>query len=98
MVYDFGGGTFDVTVLEVNQGHLKQLAIDGDVQLGGRDIDYQLRKHIADKVKSQHGIDLLANKRTAHKLLQHCEKKKIGLTTSDSVMLFHLANFLFKII
>ena len=83
LVYDFGGGTFDVTILEVNQGHLKQLAIDGNVQLGGRDIDQELRKHIANKVKAKHGKDLLANKRLAQKLLQQCEKKKIALTTND---------------
>ena len=83
LVYDFGGGTFDVTILEVNRRNLKQLAIDGDVQLGGRDIDELLRKYVADGVKKQYGIDLLKNKRSAQKLLRHCEEMKEALTTND---------------
>ena len=83
LVFDFGGGTFDVTIFEVNQGHLRQLAIDGDVQLGGHDIDQLLRKHIADSVKTKHGIDLLANKRKAQTLLSQCIKMKEALTTDE---------------
>ena len=84
LVFDFGGGTFDVTILEVNQGHLKQLAIDGDVQLGGYDIDQLLRKHVADSVKAKHGIDLLANKRKAQTWLRQCVEMKEALTTDDA--------------
>ena len=84
LVYDFGGGTFDVTLLEVDQGHIKQLAIDGDNQLGGRDINQLLQKYVADSVNKQHGIDLLADKRKAQLLLHHCVDMKEALTTADA--------------
>lgn len=94
VVYDFGGGTFDITVLEVKGGYFKHLAIDGDIQLGGRDIDQCLRDYAAGEVKRLHQKDLLADKRKAQKLLQLCEQLKKDLTTSESARLVYLSVFL----
>ncbi|MBN1589890.1 MAG: Hsp70 family protein [Pirellulales bacterium] len=57
LVYDLGGGTFDVTLLQLAPGHVQCLATDGDVQLGGHDWDMRLVEHLARAFKQEHGID-----------------------------------------
>ncbi|MFV1968850.1 MAG: Hsp70 family protein, partial [Pirellulaceae bacterium] len=57
LVYDLGGGTFDVTILEIAGKQFRALATDGDVQLGGRDFDQRLVDHIADRFLEAHGVD-----------------------------------------
>lgn len=57
LVYDLGGGTFDVTVIDLKPGHVKTLATDGDVRLGGRDWDDRVVDYLADAFRSQHGGD-----------------------------------------
>ena len=84
VVYDFGGGTFDVSILEVKSNLLKHLAIDGDILLGGHDIDELLRDYASNEIKRLHQTNLLDNVRNAQKLLQMCEQCKRGLTTSES--------------
>ena len=92
VVYDFGGGTFDVSILEVKDDFLKHLAIDGDIQLGGRDIDELLRDYAANEIKRLYQKNLLDldNVRNAQKLLQMCEQWKKDLTTFESARLFFL--------
>ena len=90
VVYDFGGGTFDVSILEVKDDFLKHLAIDGDIQLGGRDIDDLLRDYADNEIKRLYQKNLLDldNVRNAQKLLQMCEQWKKDLTTFESARLF----------
>jgi molecular chaperone DnaK len=57
LVYDLGGGTFDVTILEISGGHFRALATDGDVQLGGRDFDERIVNHLAEQFLESHGLD-----------------------------------------
>lgn len=57
LVYDLGGGTFDVTILEISGRHFQTLATDGDVQLGGRDFDERIFNHLAEEFLATHGVD-----------------------------------------
>ena len=84
LVYDFGGGTFDVSILEVNDGFFKHFAIDGDIQLGGRNIDQLLREYAAKEIKQRHHKDLLVDKRKSQKLLQMCEQWKREFANAES--------------
>ena len=80
-MFDFGGGTFDVSVLEVNNGRFETRYIKGDANLGGRDLDILLRDYCAKEIKTRWKRDCLANKLTAQKLLDKCEEMKIALST-----------------
>jgi molecular chaperone DnaK (HSP70) len=82
LVFDFGGGTFDVSILEANSGKLEQKAIDGDIMLGGRDLDLLLVDYCATEIKKRWGKDALATPRLRQNLLDKCEKLKMELTTS----------------
>lgn len=57
LVYDLGGGTFDVTLLRMSQGNIKTIATDGDVQLGGHDWDLRMAEYVADQFQKAHGVD-----------------------------------------
>src|SRR5256886_13801602 len=61
LVYDLGGGTFDVSVVQSQEGVVEVLASHGDTQLGGDDFDELLVKHFCDRFEQQHGVDLRAN-------------------------------------
>ena len=81
MVFDFGGGTFDVSILELGEGVFEVKATNGDNRLGGDDIDEILVNWMADEFKKQNGIDLRED-RTAHQRLKEAaEKAKIELST-----------------
>jgi len=81
MVFDFGGGTFDVSILELGEGVFEVKATNGDNHLGGDDIDNILVNWMADEFKNQHGIDLRKD-RTAHQRLKEAaEKAKIELSS-----------------
>ena len=80
-MFDFGGGTFDVSVLEVNNGRFETRYIKGDANLGGRDLDILLRDYCAKEIKTRWKRDCLANKLTAQKLLDKCEEMKVALST-----------------
>ena len=60
LVYDLGGGTFDVSIVQVEDGVVEVLASHGDTQLGGDDFDELLLDHVCDRFQSEHGIDLRA--------------------------------------
>uniref|UniRef100_A0A914W157 Heat shock protein 70 n=1 Tax=Plectus sambesii TaxID=2011161 RepID=A0A914W157_9BILA len=80
LVYDFGGGTFDVVVVTVDNGKVIIKAIGGDTHLGGRDIDYRLCDHVAKTISQKCGKDCAATRRTKAKLMQMVEEMKIELS------------------
>lgn len=80
LVYDLGGGTFDVTVMEVHGNEFLALATDGDVQLGGYDWDTRMVNYVADAFKKQHGLDPRDDSNTAGRLWRECEDAKRTLS------------------
>ena len=82
MVYDLGGGTFDVSILEISDGVFEVLATNGDTKLGGDDFDQTLIDYLADEFKKENGIDLRADKMAAQRLKEAAEKAKIELSSA----------------
>jgi molecular chaperone DnaK len=80
LVYDLGGGTFDVSVVQAQEGVVEVLASHGDTHLGGDDFDDLLVKHVADKFQTEHGIDLRANLASRARLLRAAEAAKRQLS------------------
>ena len=86
MVYDLGGGTFDVSVLEIGDGVIEVLATAGNNRLGGDDFDACITKYLVDEFKKADGIDLSGDKVAMQRLREAAEKAKIelsGVTTSN---------------
>ena len=86
MVYDLGGGTFDVSVLEIGDGVIEVLATAGNNRLGGDDFDQCIMKYLAEEFKKTEGIDLTGDKVAMQRLKEAAEKAKIelsGVTTSN---------------
>jgi len=83
-VYDFGGGTFDISVLEVGDGVFEVLATNGDTHLGGDDLDEVLIDFVAESFKSESGIDVRQDPMALQRLKEACEKAKIELSSSTS--------------
>ena len=82
VVYDFGGGTFDISVLEVGDDVIEVKSTDGDSHLGGRDIDYKIIGWIADEFKKQSGVDVRSDVLALQRLDEAAEKAKIELSTA----------------
>ncbi len=82
VVFDFGGGTFDVSVLEVGEGVVEVKSTNGDTHLGGDDVDEALVKWIIDEFKKDQGIDLTADKMALQRLKEAGEKAKIELSSA----------------
>src|SRR5262249_53413916 len=80
LVYDLGGGTFDVSIVQAQEGVVEVLASHGDTQLGGDDFDDLLLKHICDKFAAEHGIDLRENLATPARVLRAAEAAKRHLS------------------
>lgn len=80
IVFDLGGGTFDVSVLEIGDGVFEVKSTAGDTRLGGDDWDERLMKHIAAEFEKEHGIDLLKDKIAHQRLKDAAEKAKIELS------------------
>ena len=80
-VYDFGGGTFDISILEVGEGIVEVKATNGDTHLGGDNIDQVLIEWIIDEFKKEHGIDLSGDKMALQRLKEASEKAKMDLST-----------------
>ncbi len=82
VVYDLGGGTFDVTVLEISDGTFEVLSTDGNAFLGGDDFDNKIVDYLASEFKSEHGIDLKADKMALQRLKDAAESAKKELSSS----------------
>src|SRR6516162_4026964 len=80
LVYDLGGGTFDCSIVQAQEGVVEVLSSHGDTQLGGDDFDDLLVKHVADKFQAEHGIDLPANVVANARLLRAVEAAKRQLS------------------
>lgn len=91
LVYDLGGGTFDVTLLRIGDGAAKVLTSEGDHELGGKDWDDRIVELLADRFEKEHGIDPLADLESAGDLLVRAEeaKKRLSSRTSASISLVH---------
>ena len=81
VVYDFGGGTFDVSVLEVGEGVVEVKATNGDTHLGGDDLDQRIVDWIAAEFRKTDGVDLLKDRMAVQRLKEAAEKAKIELST-----------------
>lgn len=84
-VYDLGGGTFDVTVLELGEGVYEVKATNGDTHLGGDDFDKKILDFLADEFKKENGIDLRKDPQALQRLRDAAEKAKIELSSSNQV-------------
>ena len=89
MVYDLGGGTFDVSIIEIGGDVIEVLATSGDNHLGGDDFDERLVNHIAEAFKREHGEDLRRNPMALQRLIEAAEqaKKELSATTSTQINL-----------
>jgi molecular chaperone DnaK len=81
-VYDLGGGTFDISILEIAQGVFAVRSTNGDTHLGGEDFDVRIVDAVSDEFKKQHGVDLRADKMGLQRLKEAAEKAKHELSSS----------------
>ncbi|MHC4505642.1 MAG: molecular chaperone DnaK [Planctomycetota bacterium] len=81
-VYDFGGGTFDISILDVGQDVVEVLSTSGDTHLGGDDLDQRLIDYTADEFEKQNGIDLRKDRMALQRLKEACERAKTELSGS----------------
>ncbi len=84
MVYDLGGGTFDVSVIEIGDGVIEVLATAGDNRLGGDDFDERITRYMIDEFKKQEGVDLGADKMALQRLKEAAEKAKKELSSATT--------------
>jgi molecular chaperone DnaK len=80
LVFDFGGGTLDVTIMEFSEGVFEVISTSGDTQLGGTDMDTALVDYVAEQFKKESGIDIRNDKMASQRLREACEKAKIELS------------------
>ncbi|MBR5376936.1 MAG: molecular chaperone DnaK, partial [Lachnospiraceae bacterium] len=84
MVYDLGGGTFDVSIIEIGDGVIEVLATNGDTHLGGDDIDNVITKYMIDDFKNKEGVDLSNDKMALQRLKEAAEKAKKELSSANT--------------
>lgn len=84
-VYDLGGGTFDVSILELGDGVFEVKSTNGDTHLGGADFDRVIINYFADEFKKEHGIDITDDRAAMQRLRDEAEKAKIELSTAQEV-------------
>ena len=82
-VFDLGGGTFDVSILQLGDGVFEVLATNGDTHLGGEDFDLKIVNHFVDEFKKESGIDVKADKAAMQRLKEEAEKAKKELSTTE---------------
>jgi len=87
MVYDLGGGTFDVSLLTIDNGVFEVVATSGDTHLGGEDFDQRMLQHFMEKFKKSSGSDMSKDKKAVQKLRREVEKAKRALSSTPSVQL-----------
>jgi molecular chaperone DnaK len=85
VVYDLGGGTFDVSILELGDGVFEVKSTNGDTHLGGADFDRALVNHFVEEFKKEHGLDISDDKAAMQRLRDEAEKAKIELSTAQEV-------------
>lgn len=83
-VYDLGGGTFDISILEIGEGVFEVKSTNGDTHLGGDDFDHQIIEYLADEFKKEQGIDLRDDAAALQRLKEAAEKAKITLSSAES--------------
>jgi len=81
-VYDLGGGTFDITILEIDDGLFEVKSTNGDTFLGGEDFDMRIVNYLADEFKKEHAVDLTGDKMALQRLKEAAEKAKIELSSA----------------
>ena len=84
-VYDLGGGTFDISILELGDGVFEVKSTNGDTHLGGDDFDEKIVDFIADEFKKEHGVDLRADKQALQRVRDAAEKAKIELSAANEI-------------
>lgn len=84
LVFDLGGGTFDVTLLTIEEGVFEVKATDGDTHLGGEDFDQRLMRYLMGQFQKKHGVDMAGDKRAVQRLRSACETLKRTLSTQTS--------------
>jgi molecular chaperone DnaK len=82
-VYDLGGGTFDISILEIDDGLFEVKSTNGDTFLGGEDFDMRIVNYLAEEFKKEHGVDLSKDKMALQRLKEAAEKAKIELSSSQ---------------
>ncbi|MEM8572092.1 MAG: molecular chaperone DnaK [Pseudomonadota bacterium] len=82
-VYDLGGGTFDISILEIDEGLFEVKSTNGDTFLGGEDFDMRIVEYLADEFKKENGVDLTKDKMALQRLKEAAEKAKIELSSSS---------------
>lgn len=82
-VYDLGGGTFDITILEIDDGLFEVKSTNGDTFLGGEDFDMRIVNYLAEEFKKEHGVDLSKDKMALQRLKEAAEKAKIELSSAS---------------
>jgi heat shock protein 5 len=85
LVFDLGGGTFDVSLLTIDEGVFEVISTNGDTHLGGQDFDARLINHFVDIIKRKHSVDISKNHRALAKLRREVEKAKRALSTQTQV-------------
>ena len=83
MLFRSGGGTFDVTILEIDDGLFEVKSTNGDTFLGGEDFDMRIVNYLADEFKKENGVDLTKDKMALQRLKEAAEKAKIELSSSS---------------
>merc|ERR1719387_2363349 len=83
LVYDLGGGTFDVSLLTVADGVIEVMATNGDTHLGGEDFDQRITQYLKEVFEEKHGTDISKDKKAMYKLKEAAEKAKITLSTKS---------------
>lgn len=84
LVFDLGGGTFDIVIIRAEGGRFTVKWVDGDTNLGGRDFDNKLMDYLREKIKEKHGKDAFTNPLTKQKLLRECKEMKEQLSKPTS--------------
>lgn len=82
-VYDLGGGTFDISLLEISGGVFEVKATNGDTSLGGEDFDLKLQGFLTDEFKKQYGMDISKDKLALQRIREAAEKAKIELSSTS---------------
>jgi molecular chaperone DnaK len=82
-VYDLGGGTFDISILEISGGVFEVKATNGDTSLGGEDFDFMLQEFLCNEFKNQHSMDIRTDKLALQRVREAGEKAKIELSSTN---------------